>query len=274
MTPFELPDWAKQEEACQAEADRDVFISRSFLRVLGVVGRLREMGARQEPVLPSAAAMLFLFFWLIMTALARTGTFLLLQAALVLALLALRDGRQLRRILAAALAAAALSALLVLPAVWLWGSWRSLLLPAKAFLSFSSLGWLLAVYPASVLSRTLSFLRVPRLVIFLFDTTLRHLVILGGAAGELLSALELRSVGKNHAKERSLTQTAGWLFLRSRFLGSALYEAMICRGFDGTYPAPPRERGTAARRLAAAAAVLVFLLYGFFFLEIEGGIGR
>ena len=274
MTPFDLPEWAKREEKYQAKADRDAFISRSFLHMLGVAGRLREMGARREPVLPSAAAVLFLVFWLIMTALARTGTFLMMQAALVMALLAMRDGRQLRRIIAAALSAAAFSALLVLPAVWLWGSWRSLLLPAKAFLSFLSLGWLLAVYPVSALSRTLSFLRVPRLVIFLFDTTLRHLVILGEAAGELLSALELRSVGKNRAKGRSLTQTAGWLFLRSRFQGGALYEAMICRGFDGTYPAPPRERGTAARRLSAAAAVLVFMLYGFFFLEIEGGVGR
>jgi hypothetical protein len=86
MTPFDLPEWAKREEKYQAKADRDAFISRSFLRMLGVAGRLREMGARREPVLPSAAAVLFLVFWLIMTALARTGTFLMMQAALVMAL--------------------------------------------------------------------------------------------------------------------------------------------------------------------------------------------
>lgn len=72
---------------------------------------------------------------------------------------------------------------------------------------------------------------------FLFlITTLRNILLLGQMAENLLTALKLRSVGRNHHKVRAISGVLGVLFLHSRYLSAQMYEAMVCRGFTGQYP--------------------------------------
>ena len=126
---MELPAWACKDEAYRPTRDRDAFLSRSFLRVMQALAALRLSGARALRWSPQGLLAL-LFCWVLLTALAAGLPVPGCQLALLLAALMFCDGRCLRRVLGAALAAAVFSLLLAAPAVF-WGAGRALL-PAVA----------------------------------------------------------------------------------------------------------------------------------------------
>jgi cobalt/nickel transport system permease protein len=66
------------------------------------------------------------------------------------------------------------------------------------------------------LTGALRTFRVPSLVIFILDTTLRYIVILGQEASDLLTALKLRSVGHNPDKKAAMSGVSGILLQKSQ----------------------------------------------------------
>ena len=267
---MELPAWACKDEAYRPTRDRDAFLSRSFLRVMQALAALRLSGARALRWSPQGLLAL-LFCWVLLTALAAGLPFLGCQLALLLAALMFCDGRCLRRVLGAALAAAVFSLLLAAPAVF-WGAGRALLLPVKSFLTLGAVLLVGETVPWHALTGALASLRVPQTVIFLLDTTLRAIFLLGEEAGALLTALKLRSVGRNRRKQRAAGAVLGTLFLRAQRLSEATYEAMVCRGFTGAYP-----RARAAAGGGAAGVWLPLLAAAFdilLFLWLEGALAR
>ncbi len=223
---------------------------------------LRLSGGRALRWSPQAVLML-LFCWVLLTALAAGLPFLGCQLALLLAALMFCDGRCLRRVLGAALAAAVFSLLLAAPAIFL-GTGRALLLPVKSFLTLGAVLLVGETVPWHALTGALASLRVPQTVIFLLDTTLRAIFLLGEEAGALLTALKLRSVGRNRRKQRAAGAVLGTLFLRAQRLSEATYEAMVCRGFTGVYPRARAAAGGGAAGVllplfAAALDVVLFL---------------
>ena len=70
---------------------------------------------------------------------------------------------------------------------------------------------------------------------FVFDMTVKYLVVLGRSCKELLDALTLRSVGKNPDKKRAAGGILAVTYLRSQRMAEETYLAMHCRGYDGTY---------------------------------------
>ncbi|MBR0329852.1 MAG: hypothetical protein IIX05_09955, partial [Selenomonadaceae bacterium] len=96
---MQLPDWLKKEEQYIPGKDRDYFISRSFLRITGILARYEAAA----PFLPDRlcpspmAAMIFLLLLLLLVVTSSQPYFLYTVAALLLALLALQDGRRISR---------------------------------------------------------------------------------------------------------------------------------------------------------------------------------
>lgn len=206
---LKLPPWATQEEHYQPNRDRDYFISRSLLRVLTVLLTLRQQCAAGSRSVSAPCALCFLFFWLLCCAAAHTAAFLLCQLALTLVVLCLLPGHMLRQALQTAFAAALFTLLLILPALWLGSGPLVLLLPAKTFLSVTALASLRAFLPGNDITAALRAFHIPQTVIFLLDTTLRYIILLGEIASDMLTALKLRSVGSNPHKQRA-TSAASW----------------------------------------------------------------
>lgn len=267
---MQLPEWSKQEEIYRPDKDRDAFLSRSFLRILQILFSLRAQGRRKTKI-PAGCALLFLLYWLILTASSQQPFFLAFQLAGILLLLAFQAGTTIRRVLGAGIAAALFSLLLVAPAVFLGQGSRVFLLPVKTFLSLTSVLLFAALLSWHAVTRALALFHVPQTVIFLLDTTLRSIVILGQEAGEMLTALKLRSVGYNPHKNRAVSGILGNLFLRSRILAEEMYEAMLCRGFTGEYPRRQGLRRTGKAWLYYLFFLLAALVYLFLFLRLEGG---
>ena len=214
---------------------------------MDILFSLRAQGRRTSRI-PALGALLLLFAWILFIVLAQTTTLLFIATAVAFAVLAAFSGRAIRRVLGGALAAALFSLLLVLPAFFLSaGGGRALLLPWKSFLTMAGVMMLAESLMWHDVTRALARLHVPETVIFLLDTMLRSLYMLGLEAGRLLLALKLRSIGRNRQKSRAMGGVLGSLYLQSGRLSQATYEAMRCRGFVGTYgiqPALPVEGRT------------------------------
>lgn len=238
---MELPDWVLQEEQYQPDRDRDAFLSRSLLRILAVVLSLRAQGRGQTKKRHAGRALIFLLVWLLLTVTAQNTLILLTELAVTLVYLAFCDGRTIRRVLGAALVAAAFSLFLVLPALFLGSGARVLLLPGKTFLTMCAVTILAERYAWHALTAALAAAHLPQTVIFLLDTTLRSILLLGEEAEQMLIALKLRSVGHNPRKGRAVSGVLGALFLRSRAMSEEMAEAMTCRCFTGTYGRQERE---------------------------------
>lgn len=230
-----LPDWACRDKDYTPQRDREAFLSRSLLRVMSLLAAFRAQGRRKGRV-PARAALVLLVLWILVTAFAQTGVVLLVELAIALVGLACFDGSAIRRMLGAALGATFASLVLVLPAALIgMGGGRVLLLPCKTFLTMTAVLMFASVVPWHAATRALARFRVPEVVIFLLDTTLRGIYILGTQAREMLTALGLRSVGRNRRKHRAFGGILGSLFLRSQRLSQETYEAMTCRCFTGEY---------------------------------------
>ena len=154
----------------------------------------------------------------------------------------------------------------MLPALWLGNGQRVLLLPAKTLLTVIALNLLQENFAWHSLTHACRQLHVPGIAIFVLDTTLRYIVLLGEEAAQLLTALKLRSVGHNPHKGRAIGGLLGVLLLRSQQMSLEMYDAMRCRCFTGDYPAPPTRLRLCRCDLLLAALTLGYL---YLFLRLE-----
>ena len=260
-----LPEWAKKTERYEPDGDRDAFAARSLLRVLEVLTALRAQAGRRQRGGADACLALTVIIILGIVA-ARTTAFLWAVLGGELVILCFLPGVVLRRRLALSLVAAGFCLLLILPAWLLWGPGPYLLLPLRTFLTVTALSLLQERFSWHELTGALRQFHVPQELIFLLDTTLRYLLLLGEQASELLTALHLRSIGHNRHKGSTLTNIIGILLQRAHRLSLTMDEAMRCRGFTGSYPPAAAARSARAYLLPAG----LFLLYGYLFLALEG----
>lgn len=264
----DLPEWAKREESYRPDKDRDAFISRSLLRMMEMLKVLRaQAGRRHRGQAGAALALLVLLLLAVVTA--RTPAFLWTVLGEELVFMTALTGAQLRKIVAGALTAALFCLLLVLPAVVFWGPGPSLLLPFKTFLCVVALNLLQQYFSWHEITAALRRFHLPPEVIFILDTTLRYLVVLGDQASLLLTSLKLRSVGHNPRKHKAMAGIMGIVVQRSQRLSLEMAEAMRCRCFTGEYPRldGPRERGPLLGRLVPC---LLVAFYAFLYLRLEG----
>jgi cobalt/nickel transport system permease protein len=255
-TGTSIPEWMKHEENYTPARDDDGFITKSILAVMGILSRMR-MSGRADRAKVSAPVKLFAVLYLILLiSLSRNMFFSYLILAGLLIGFCLLPGRLLLRTLSGSLAAAGLSALLLLPSVFLGSPRTMLTVSCKVFLSVGMIGVLADTTPWNQITAGLAAFHVPDIFIFTFDLTLKYIVILGDTCVEMLQALRLRSVGRSRDKSRSFSGIFGVLYFKSRTMSEEMYQAMICRGYDGTY----QKRKESGRKADPAAIVLLVLL--------------
>lgn len=237
-----LPSWLAQSEEYEPLRDNDAFVAKSLLSVTSVLRRFRFDDGESSPFSPSPAVKLVLCLCcLLLTSLTRNYLFVLVMLAVVLVRACLLPGTAIMRVATTALGAEALSVLVMLPALFLGQGRSILMLSTKVLVSVSLvLCTSLSSTPAE-LTRGLRALRVPSLVILTIDLALKGIVDLGTAAAESLSALGLRSVGRNAHKGSSLGGVAGVVFVKASRASEETYQAMRCRGFEGDYPLPANQ---------------------------------
>ena len=231
-----MPAWLAQPQAFDPGRDRDGYLQRSLLGLGGVLAQLRLDDGRASRFSPSAPIKLLLGLGcILLTSLSRNFAFVMLMLALVLVRMAVLPAGALRRAAAVSGLAAVFTFVLMLPAALLGQPHSAILLASKVLASVGTAMCVALSTPYGQLSSGLRALHVPSLVVMTIDLALRGIVDLGRTAVEMLTALQLRSVGRNTDKASSLGGVAGSLLLKGAQASQDTYDALTCRGFDGTY---------------------------------------
>lgn len=124
----------------------------------------------------------------------------------------------------------------------------------KALLSVSSVLILAATTPLFQIQTQLIRLRVPKVLCLQLVLTYRYLTTLVDEASTMYTAYALRAPGVKGIRLRDIGAFLGQLLLKSFDRANRVYQAMLCRGFDGEYRGAP---GRAARASDYAYALLL-----------------
>lgn len=266
-TTTDIPEWLVTSQGYEPLRDRSTFAAKSMLSVAAVLRQLRLDDGRRSRLSPTAPVKLALALGaIVLNSLARNLMVTLVLLAFVLARAALLPRRALARLVAVAGTAALLAFVLALPAALIGQPSSAVRLGLKALVSTGLAMEVTLTTPASELTGGLRAFRVPNLVIMTVDLALRNIVRLGDCALETLTALTLRSVGRDVGKRSSMGNVGGTLFVRASKAAADTYDAMRCRGFEGTY-----DKGATVRLGAADVAwAIAFALFVILSLHLEG----
>ena len=274
MATVELPSWLAAQERYEPTGARHRAMQKNVLHLASLLERVRQGGGAHEggsiidralSFVSAPVRLLGMFACVLCVCLTQSPLYLMLMAAIALALVAVRPVRGLRATLMPALAAAGFAVVLALPALLLGTSATAAMLKIalKTFINVSlvlGVSWTLTW---SRMSAALKALRLPDEVIFTFDMALKHIEVLGRTAHDLTESVMLRSVGRAPAgfsRTDSVAGIMGMTFIKAMECSRAMDEAMTCRGFAGVYPAPARTGFSWRDAVYATAVVLLAAL--------------
>lgn len=243
-----MPEWLLEDENYIPEADKDTFINKSILSLLGLLTRIRAQSRDKTDkfFVNTALKVAFTFLLVLMLSLSRNFAFTIITTVYLLVILSLMEGGEIVQILKVSLAMAFFTLIVLLPSVF-WGNGYSMVtITSKVFATIMAVNILSYSSRWSSVTSAFKVFRVPDIFVFVLDITIKYIVMLGEFSLQMLYALKLRSVGKNIGKYTALSGIAGTLFIKSKEMAEEMHAAMECRGFTGEYRVHNRFQPTLA----------------------------
>lgn len=233
-----LPTWLSKKEDYMPPKDGGIFILKTIKALGNVIQRIRiQNGHEKKRHLPALFKLFLTFAIILMIALVKNRMIIMAIAAGVLLYLATWPAKDIWNILKTGLMAAGLTFLFLLFAIISRpeGINNYLRMIEKVFLSVTVLSIFNHTNQWNHITFALRKLHVPGVFIFILDITLKYIVLFGRLITDILTSLQLRSVGKNNRKYNSIGGVMGVTFIRGTEMNKQMYEAMICRGFSDDY---------------------------------------
>lgn len=238
----DIPGWLSRAQDYDPPVDRDRYMRRTSLALMGALSQLRFDDGKAGRLSASAPVKLALALGCILLAsLARNFAFVVVMLALVLARMAMLPAQALKRAVSVSAAAAAFTFALMIPAAIIGQPQSALFISAKVLVSVGIVLVVALTTPHHELTGALRAFHVPALVVMTIDLALRNIVRLGQVALEVLTALRLRSVGRNARKGDAIGGVGGTVLLKSADAATDAFDAMTCRGFDGDFRLPRKR---------------------------------
>lgn len=118
----------------------------------------------------------------------------------------------------------------------------------------------------------LACLHIPRIIITQIMLTYRYMSVLTNEAGDIFCAYKLRAPGQRGINIKAWGPLLGQLLIRSADRAQAVYESMLLRGYDGSFPL----RGRRGKAYSDVLYVLVWCgLFIFLRLyDVAGAVGN
>lgn len=233
-----LPEWMNNKDEYMPPKDGGIFILKTIRSLGKVMSRIRiQKGHEKEKHLPSLFKLFLTFAIIILISIVKEKMVIMAVMAGVLIYLASWPAMDIWNILKAGLMATFLTGIFLSAAICLWpeGLINYMMLILKVFLSVICLSIFNHTTQWNHITRDLRRIHVPGVVIFILDITLKYIVLFGRLITDLLTSLQLRSVGKNNKKYNSIGGIMGVTFIRGAEMNKQMYEAMLCRGFSDDY---------------------------------------
>lgn len=254
-----------QEETYSPQKDHDGFIIRSLIKLMSLLTEFRNNAVLKQSYFSTKAKVIATLMVIILECTATNMFFVYVVFAGTMVILSTLSGKNIRKIIKNAMPATVFSAVIVLPAFLMGNHNIMITIVLRVFISVTLIGIMSATSPWNEVTGSLKFFHLPDIFILTFDLTLKFIMILGDICTNMMTAIRLRSVGKNNQKESALSGVMGTTFLKSHQMSDELYSAMLCRGFDGTYN---RQTTRFKRQDLIILMVMVILSLLFIFLNL------
>lgn len=127
------------------------------------------------------------------------------------------------------------TSIILIPTIIKGNIFHSSLLIYKVFINILLINIISATSTRQAFIRTLKFLLVPDMFIWIMELTLKYILLLAEYSFEVLQSLKIKSIGKSKKTKKSLFPIMGNMFLNSVKLSEEMINAMECRGFTGEY---------------------------------------
>lgn len=259
-----IPDWLQKNEVYSPPKDNDNFIKESTLSILGVLSKI-QINSKNEKY-PEASSLILLsnLFLIIMISSSKNIYFTLIISTLILLRIAMMSGTDIIKVFKSSTSAIIFSSFILLPSIVLFHNYaNSISILIKVFCSVSIMAIFSITTKWNTLTSSLAKFRIPNLIILTFDITLKYIVLLGNLCIEMLTALRIRSVGRNSKKQRTLSGILGVTFIKSKEMSEEMYQAMECRCFTGKYYLSDKKipRKIVFIYISLIIAILILFLY-------------
>ncbi len=261
-------DWiSKKDQYEPAPSDVTSLLNKSVLRFLSVSSRIRtenigKTGSvyRVSPFLKVITT----FFIIISVSLSRSTLYCVFINGFSFLILFGFCAKDLKKILYVPFFAAIFSGVILLPALIIYPNGaNSLMIVLKVFTTVLAINIYVHSTDYYMVTSSLRSLLIPDMVILLMDISFRYIVIFGTQASELLTAIKLRSIGRDKGIKKALFNSVGVLFIKTKNSGESLYNSMILRGFNGKYFPNKKSLRFSRHDLYYASLFVIFVLFGY-----------
>ena len=232
-----MPEWLLKSENYAPLSDKDTFVNKSILSFLSLLSKIRAQSSfdKDKLFVSPVIKLIFTLLYIVFLSVSQSFTFIYIMLTYMMLILCFLPGRDIWKVLRGSLIATLFTFIILLPTALAGNSYSITMIPIKVFATITAVNILSFSTRWDRIIGALKRFYFPDLFIFVFDITIKYIVMLGEFTLEMLYALKLRSVGKNKNKYGSLGGVAGTLFIKSKEMSEDMYAAMECRGFTGEY---------------------------------------
>jgi cobalt/nickel transport system permease protein len=258
-----MPEWLITENSYISPSDKDTFINKSILSLLGLISRIRNQNSNNRDVFKVSAVLkvALTFALILLLSISHNFTFIITVNIYLLLLLCMMQGEDIIKILKAGLAVALFTAIILLPSVF-WGNYYSIfMITPKVFATVTAVNIMSHSTKWNAITSALKVFFIPDIFILVLDITIKYILLLGEFSLNMLYSLKLRSVGKNNKKYSSMSGIAGTMFIKSKEMAEDMYNAMECRGFTGEYKTSRKFKITFYDIIYIAINAVIFILF-------------
>jgi len=262
-------EWLSKEDDYKPVEDRDAFIDKSILSFVNMLSKIQRSNCSRysgfiydiNPQLKLVSTLLAV----IIVSVSRSFYFLAFACTLVIVQLSFVAKKDVKKILSLDFFVFIFTLVILAPSILGGNMKNSLLILLKTVSTVSFVNILSFTTKWHEVTKSLKLVFIPDLFIFVLDTTIKYIYILGQLSLEMMYSLRLRMIGKNNKKYQALSKIIGNLFIKSMEMGNEMYYAMECRGFNGEYPSAVNMKFTIKDMVYAVFVILLtaaFIILG------------
>lgn len=211
-------------------------LDKAVMRVLSRILE-SESGAKQKAVLQVMPVLRIstAFLCILLCALSHNAIYTVMVLAFELLRVAFMNTESMKHVMKNVLIAAMFAMVITLPAVFTGNPGTMTTVVMKVCESVMVLSVLNEIMTWKEVTYAFRQLHLPSLFVFVLESTMRYLVLLGRYADQMLEAVSLRSVGRTSWKDSHIGGILGTTFLKAQKMAQENNEAMQCRCFEGIY---------------------------------------
>lgn len=260
-----MPDWLANDEEYTPVSDKDTFINKTVLALLGILSRIKYQGNKTDIFgLDASLKVVFTILLIAITSISKSFIFVIIIGVYLLLQLSLLQGEEILKILKVSFVVTGFALIILLPALFYGNSYSCIMISSKVFTNVTAVGILSNTTKWTGITGAFKRFFIPDLFILVFDITIKYIVMLGEFSLSMLYSLKLRSVGRNRSKYTSLSGIAGTMFIKSREMAEEMYSAMELRGFTGEYKIIRKSSRNLSDFIYIAINLAIFIIFVYF----------